>query len=190
MLRIFGWLALAWLLCSCVTLLDATNDTPIEPDPGKRSFGAYVDDERLETIIAVNLKKQNAGLESAHINVKVFNAVVLLSGEVASRELKELASETVRGLSKVRQVHNELQVQPNSTMSMRTADNWIATKVRSQMIADRAIQAERVKVIVEGRVVYLMGLLTRAEADMVSELAASVRGVAKVVRVIEYIDEP
>lgn len=187
MLRLtLAFFALA--LTSCVTLLDATNDKPIEPDPGRRSFGAFVDDERLETVIAVNLKKQGPALESSHVNVRCFNGVVLLTGEVPSLDVKQTAGEIVRGLAKVRQVHNELAVAPNSTMASRTADNWIATKTRSKLIGERDIEAERVKVIVENRVVYLMGLLTRAEADKVSEVVSRISGVNKVVRVFEYIE--
>lgn len=42
--------------------------------------------------------------------------------------------------------------------------------------------------VVRNRIVYLMGLLTREEARAVSEMAAGVSGVEKVVRVIEYIE--
>lgn len=174
-------------LSACVTVMDATNEKPIEPDPGKRTFGTYLDDEKLENIITVNLRKTGPGLEAAHINVFCFNGVVLLTGEVPSHELRTLAGETSRAISKVRQVHNELLVQSNSTFFSRTNDNWIASKVRSKiLVAD--IESERVKVIVENRTVYLMGLLTREEAKTISEMSAKVDGVEKVVRVFEYIN--
>ncbi len=174
-------------LTGCVTVLDATTDQPIEPDPGKRTFGTYIDDEKLEDIIAVNLRKTDSSLEAGHINVFCFNGVVLLTGEVPTKAARQLAGETARGISKIRQVHNELRVQSNSTFFSRTNDNWIASKVRSKvLLAD--IESDRVKVIVENRVVYLMGLLTREEAQAVSEMAAEVTGVEKVVRVFEYID--
>ena len=176
-------------LSACVSILDAVKDKPIEPDAGKRSFGAYVDDERMETVIAVNLRKAGPGLEDSHIDVKVFNAVVLLTGEVPSKELKQLAGQTAREVPGIRQVHNELLIKANSTFFSRTNDGWIATKVRTKLLARRDIEAERVKVVVENRIVYLMGLLTREEAQAVSEMAAKVSGVEKVVRVIEYIEE-
>lgn len=185
---------LAALLFSCVTLLvactpvmHATNDKPIQPDPGKRTFGTYIDDEKLESVITVNLRKTGPGLANAHINVFCFNGVVLLTGEVPSQELRQLAGDTARDIAQVRQVHNELLVQSNSTFFSRTNDNWLGSKIRSKvLLAD--IESERVKVIVENRVAFLMGLLTRAEAQTVSELAASIEGVQKVVRVFEYID--
>lgn len=188
---IFVRLALCLLfLCNvggCVTFLDATNDEPIVADPGKRTFGEYMDDERLETVIAVNLRKVHPELAESHINVYCFNGVVLLTGEVPSIELRQVAGENVRSIGKVRQVHNELLIKSNSSFFSRTNDSWIATKVRSKLLTNHDIESERVKVIVENRIVYLMGLLTKDEANLVSELAAQVRGVDKVVRVIEYI---
>jgi osmotically-inducible protein OsmY len=181
-------LLFCFLLSGCVTMLDATSDGPLEPDPGRRTFGAYVDDQRLETVIKVNLRKADPALADANINVLSFNGVVLLTGEVPSSDLRQAAADVVRGLSKVRQVHNELQVKANSTFFSRSNDGWLATKVRSKILANRDIESERVKLVVENRVVFLMGLLTRAEANLVSEIAAQTEGVEKVVRVIEYIE--
>ncbi len=187
-LRLPILLSVFCILSGCVTMLDATSDGPIEPDPGKRTFGAYVDDQRLEAMIQVNLRKADPRLADAHVNVMSFNGVVLLTGEVPSSDLRQAAGETVRAISKVRQVHNELLVQSNSTVFSRTNDNWIATKLRSKILANRDIESERVKIVVENRVVFLMGLLTREEANLVSGIAAEISGVEKVVRVIEYIE--
>lgn len=177
------------LLNGCVTLLDATNNGPIDPEPGKRNLGQYFSDENLETIIAVNLRKASQDLADAHINILCFNNVVLLTGEVPSKELRQAASETVRGIKQVRQVHNELLVQSNSTFFSRTNDNWLATKVRAKFIFNQDIDQERIKVVVENRVVYLMGLLTRSEAAIASQVAANTSGVEKVVRVFEYLED-
>jgi Predicted periplasmic or secreted lipoprotein len=181
-------LLLCLFLSGCVTMLDATSDGPLEPDPGRRTFGAYVDDQRLETVIKVNLRKSDPALAEANINVLSFNGVVLLTGEVPSSDLRQAAGEIVRAINKVRQVHNELLVKANSTFFSRSNDNWLATKLRSKILASRDIESERVKIVVENRVVFLMGLLTREEANLVSEIAARTEGVEKVVRVIEYIE--
>lgn len=188
LLRFTALFSLVLLLSSCVTMLEATSDGPIEPDPGKRTFGAYVDDQRLQSIVEVNLRKVDPRLAEAHINVMCFNGVVLLTGEVPGNDLRQLAGDTVRDINTVRQVHNELVVQGNSTVFSRSNDNWIATKLRTKIMSNQNIESERVKIVVENRVVFLMGLLTRKEADLVSGIAAEVKGVEKVVRVIEYIE--
>ena len=50
-----------------------------------------------------------------------------------------------------------------------------------------SFDASRVKVVTENNVVYLMGLVTPAEASAAVEKARWVDGVAKVVKVFEYI---
>ena len=46
----------------------------------------------------------------------------------------------------------------------------------------------RVKVVTENGVVYLMGLVTREEAERVAKEAADISGVQRVVRLFELID--
>jgi osmotically-inducible protein OsmY len=46
-----------------------------------------------------------------------------------------------------------------------------------------------VKVVTESGVVYLMGIVTRDEADAAAEIAHTASGVTRVVKVFEYIDK-
>ena len=46
----------------------------------------------------------------------------------------------------------------------------------------------RIKTTVELGVVYLMGLVTREEGETAGQIAASVGGVEKVVKIFEYVD--
>ncbi|MGO9443904.1 MAG: BON domain-containing protein [Thiobacillaceae bacterium] len=46
----------------------------------------------------------------------------------------------------------------------------------------------QVKVVTESGVVYLMGLLTHAEANVAAQVAARTNGVVRVVKVVEYTD--
>ncbi len=171
----------------CVAILDATSSKPLQTDPHQRSFGGYLDDRQLRTIIAVNIKKTHEQLELSHVNVYSFNSVVLLTGEVPSNHMRELAGETARKVNRVRQVHNELTVNPNTNLWSRSADNWIQTKIKTKLMFNRDIDASRVKVIVENRTVYLMGLLTQTQTEKVTNVVRSTGGVSKVVRAIEYV---
>ena len=49
-------------------------------------------------------------------------------------------------------------------------------------------RAERVKVVTEHDTVYMLGLVTHAEAEIAKEIASTSRGVKKVVPLFEYID--
>jgi len=185
------YLLLVCLLFSvsgCVSIVDATTDGPIQTDPGKRTLGDKWDDSNLKTIVAVNLRKAGESLDDAHINIHVYNQTVLLTGEVASKEAYELAGKTVRDITRVRQVYNELQIQPNTSFLSRTNDNYLELKIASKLIAHSDIDSSRVEVVVENETVYLMGIMTSIQAEKITDVVAHTNGVKKVVRAIEYIE--
>jgi osmotically-inducible protein OsmY len=172
----------------CTTAIHIVTDNPIQPDPGKTSLGTDLDDWQMATLIGVNIKKAHGDLEKSHINVHAYNKVILLIGEVPSKELRSLAGDIARNFRGVRQVHNELQIQGSSSLLSRTNDSWISTKIKSKLIADKQIKSTRVEVITASSIVYLMGMVSRGEADAITAIASNTRGASKIVRVFEYID--
>lgn len=181
------FLTALFCLSGCATIIDSTTNQPIETDPGKRSFGTYLDDERLEVIASVNINKASPDLKLAHVNVTSFNNILLLTGQVPSNEMKVLAQQTSEKINTVRKVYNELQVKGNTGLLVRTNDSWLSTKVKAVFIADDIVDSSKIKVVVEDGVVYLMGLLTQAEADYATEIASNIIGVQEVVKAFEYI---
>ncbi|AWF82384.1 phospholipid-binding protein [Microbulbifer sp. A4B17] len=181
-------LAATTLLAGCSTLLEATHDGPIQQDPGERSFGTYIDDQRIETVTTVNINKAHPDLKTSNININSFNGVVLLTGQVPSQELRLLAGRTAEQVQNVRQVYNEIQVRGQVTLLASTSDTWLTTKVKSNLFANKEVDSGRIKVVTENGVVYLMGLLTPAEAERAAEVTRSVGGVQKVVKAVEYIN--
>ena len=177
-----------WQLAGCTAITNATHDKPITPDPSKRNFGTYIDDERLETIAKVNLNKTSEALKTAKIHITVYNGVALLTGQVASNQLRLDAGNVVRKLERVRQVHNELEVRNNKSFWVGMGDSWVKTKVNSKLMANKDVKSNRVKVIVENGTVFLMGMMPRKQAERISTIAANTKRVNRVVRVIEYLD--
>ncbi|MCX2830081.1 BON domain-containing protein [Microbulbifer thermotolerans] len=181
-------IASAILSAGCSTVLEATHDGPIQQDPGKRSLGTFIDDQKIETITTVNINKAHPDLKAANINVNAFNGVVLLTGQVPNNELRLLAGRTAQQVQNVRQVYNEIQVRGNASFLAASSDTWLTTKVKSNLLANKEIDSGRIKVVTENGVVYLMGLLTRAEAEKAADVTRSIGGVQKVVKAVEYID--
>jgi osmotically-inducible protein OsmY len=94
-------------------------------------------------------------------------------------------------VDRVRKVYNEVEIAAPSAMSQRSADTWITTKVKTALLDVEGLEifdSTRVKVVTERGVVYLMGLLTRDEAELVTETVRRVAGVQRVVRLFEYAD--
>lgn len=172
----------------CTTIISETTDKPIESDPGSRTFGAVIDDQSIETTVGVNIRKADPNLDLAHLTVTSYNGVVLLTGQVINAELRALAAKTAAAVKNVRLVRNELEIGANSGLAARSTDTLLTTKVKSKLLAAKNIKDSRVKVVTENGVVFLMGLVTHAEADIASSVAQDTGGVQKVVRLFEYVD--
>ena len=117
-----------------------------------------------------------------------YNGFVLLAGQVSSEELKAKATDVVRKIREVRRIYNEMEVAAPSSAMTRSSDTWITTKVKSWLLGSPDTPGMRVKVVTENGVVYLMGLVTREEAERVAKEAADISGVQRVVRLFELID--
>ena len=178
------------LLSGCATVISATTgDDGLEENRGRRTFGAMVDDGSIETTVKVNLNAADDGLKDAHISVVSFNGVVLLVGQVPSQDLKNMATRVATSSStRIKTVHNELEVAGATTFLSRSNDAWLSTKLKTLMLADPSVSGLRTKVVTENGVVYLMGLVTQEEADRTVELVSNTQGVTKVVRAFEYIN--
>jgi osmotically-inducible protein OsmY len=56
------------------------------------------------------------------------------------------------------------------------------------LLADSAIPGRRIKVTTEAGVIYLLGLVRRAEAERAVQTVQQVGGVQRIVKLFEYID--
>jgi osmotically-inducible protein OsmY len=175
-------------LGACVSVIDATTREPIKPEPRERTFGIYIDDQRIETTVAVNLRKASESLRSARISVISFNGVVLLVGQVNSPDDRERATQIAQAVQNVRQVHNELTVSGDISLLASTNDSWLTTKIKTKYAFRGDVNAGQIKVVTEAGTVFLLGLITREEADIAVEVARNTRGVQKIVRVFEYVN--
>lgn len=181
-------LCTALLGSGCAEVINATTSKPIEMKANTRTMGAKLNDEEIETAAKVNIKKADPQLEQAHVSIDSFNGIVLLTGQVASEELRNLVADTVYKLNPVREIHNELVVSAPTDFSARTKDAWISTKIKAQLLADGDIESRRIHFVTENQVVFLMGIVTRAEADRIVDKVSHTADVQKVVKVFEYID--
>jgi osmotically-inducible protein OsmY len=152
----------------------------------RRTSGIYVEDQAIELkagkAISDSLK------ESIHVNVTSYNRQVVLTGEVSNEANKKKAESLVKPIENVASIKNYLEISPNSSMSSRTNDAYITSKVKANFIKENKFAANYVKVVTENGAVYLLGLVTHKEADDAVEIARAIGGVKTVVKIFEYID--
>ena len=172
----------------CNAVLDVTNQEAIETNPNKRSAGTKYDDRRISTIVQHNINKAHPDLDSAHIDARSFNAVVLLTGEIPSEELKSLATKTAKAVANVRAVHNELVVRGNTSLLSRTNDTYVHSRVKAKLAKEETLKGADIKVYMEDSVAFMMGLVTKEQGEVAAHAASLASGVRRVVKLFEYLD--
>jgi osmotically-inducible protein OsmY len=153
----------------------------------RRTTGTQVEDESIEIKVA-NAVRQDLG-DRVHLNVTSFNRQVLLSGEVRTAADKERAEKLAQSQENVNSVVNDLAVMPVSTLTQRSKDTVTTGRVKAAFVDAKDLQVNAVKVVTERGIVYLMGRVTSREAKRATDIARSISGVTKVVRVFEEISE-
>lgn len=152
----------------------------------RRTSGIYVEDENIE-LKAVKFMETNLG-EQAHVNVTSYNRNLLLTGEVPDEAAKTKAEASVKAITNVRSVTNELVVGPKTTISSRSNDTFLTSKIKTKFVTENQFPANVVKIVTENSIVYLLGIVNTTEADAAAAIASNTDGVAKVVKVFEYIN--
>jgi len=177
------------LLSGCIAAVVGGTAAGVGHD--RRSWTTVIADRNIQASAYDNFNKDKELALKNNVSIVVYNGIMLLAGEVRTAELKQRAEQRVTGYDGVRRLVNEIEVrEPEGFLSQRR-DNTITAHVKTAMldIIDMpGFDPTRINITTAHRTVYLMGLLTREEAERVVEIARNVSGVEKVVRVFEYQD--
>lgn len=153
----------------------------------RRTSGSQLEDQGIEMRASARLREQLP--ERNHINTNSYNRRLLLTGEVPTEAQRQQAERIAQGVENVAQVYNELAVMPNSGISNRSSDTLVTTRVKSALVDAKDLYANSVVVTTERSVVYLMGRVTQRESARIVDIAATTKGVFKVVNLMEIISE-
>ncbi|MCE9568775.1 MAG: BON domain-containing protein [Rhodocyclales bacterium] len=151
----------------------------------RRNSETYVSDEGME-LRAGNRISEKYG-DKVHVNTTSYNRMLLLTGEVPTQEIKADVEKLAAGVPNVKSISNELAIAGPSSFGGRSNDSYITSKVKARFVDASKFSPNHVKVVTEAGVVFLLGLVTQAEANAAVEIARTTGGVQKVVRVFEII---
>jgi osmotically-inducible protein OsmY len=153
----------------------------------RRTSGTQLEDKGIE-IKAARRVRDTLG-DRGHVSVNAYNRLLLLTGEVPTEADKAAVEQAVKSVDTLTGVVNELAVTLNSTLSSRSSDVILATKVKATLVDARDLFANAYSVVVERGEVHIMGLVTEREANRAAELIATIPGVKRVVKVMQIISE-
>ena len=125
-------------------------------------------------------------LKDSHVSATVFNRVVLLTGEAPSQRAREEAQNLAQTVPNIGKIYNQITIQGPTSSLTRTSDSWITTKIKAQMLTVEDLKSSSIKVVTENGTVFLMGIVTKEQADTSVDIARQVSGVQKVIKVFQY----
>lgn len=150
----------------------------------RRTSGTYIEDQGIELKAMTRLNDKFN--DTVHVTVTSYNRNVLLTGETPTETVKNEVEQLVRTVPNVASVLNEIAIGPLTPFSSHSNDTYITSKVKGRMIEANKFPVNQVKVVTENGVVYLLGIVTRQEADDAVDITRTTSGVKKVVKVFEY----
>ena len=183
---LLGLMLLTSALQACFPIIAAGVGTGVMMKQDRRSNQAYVEDQRIETSAAAHIDNEFKGV--MHVNVTSFNHRVLISGEISDEAAKADIAKIVSAVENVRVVNNELVISDSSSLASRGNDSLITSNIKLQFIDSAGFSAEHIKVVTENGTVFLLGIVSHAEADAASGIASTTHGVRRVIRLFEYLD--
>ena len=182
-------LASSYILSSCSPLAQgaAAVTTVATMSNDRRSAGEIIDDKTLDLKLS-NIVRTDTILEDMHINFMIYDKAVLRSGESPSAETRDyLEKQIKRNAPKMKQLINEVEVMPNSGYLSRAKDGIITVQIETLFLDQEVFHPTHVHVMTERRTVYLMGSVTKREAEHATNLVTRAKNVDKVVKLFNYL---
>ena len=182
-------LVTSFIFSSCSPILQgaAAVTTVATMSNDRRSAGEIIDDKTLNFNLS-NIVRKDAILEDMHINFMVYNKAVLMLGEAPSIEARDYLEKQIKQKTpNIRKFINEVSVMPNSSYLSRAKDGIITVQVDALFLDQEVFHPTHIRVITERRTVYLMGSVTKREAEHATNLATKAKNVDKVVKLFNYL---
>ena len=177
------------ILSSCAPLVQgaAAVTTVATMSNDRRTMGEILDDKTLYIELG-NLVVDDTMLDDSHINFNVYNQSVLMTGEAPDINTRDYLESIVKSKSsKIKQLVNEVGVMPKSSYLNRARDGVTTVQVETLFFDQEVFHPSHVSVLTERGVVYLMGSVTKREAEHATNIASKAKNVKKVVKLFNYL---
>lgn len=152
-----------------------------------RQLSVQLDDSGL-SLRARSLLNDVSELDSERVRVVAYAGQVLLLGQVADQELKQLAGNTLDNLAGMEQLFNQLRIKDRASLGDRADDSWITTRIKSRLLRDTDHDLSGVKVVTENNEVFLLGLVDAEQAAAAIKIARNTRRVERVIDLITHLE--
>ena len=153
----------------------------------RRSPGELIDDkniqQRLNSII-----KNDPMFEDSHISFLVYDKSVALFGEAPSGEISSDLDKKIKSrIPTIKQAINEIKIAKNISYLSRTKDGLITAQIEALFLNQEVFHPNHVLVKTNNQTVYLMGAVTKREAEHATNVVSTAKNVMEVVKLFNIL---
>lgn len=153
----------------------------------RRTIGTQVDDTTAAGRISNALANDITIQEQTNISIQVFNGTVLLVGQAPTQALIQQVQTLASSIKNIKKLHNQIRLGSPIPASVVANDAWLASKVKTKLIADKRIDGLHIEIEVENGEVFLMGLVNQQESNIAVDITRNIVGVKQVIKAFEYL---
>jgi osmotically-inducible protein OsmY len=179
-------LSASLLLQGCAGLIIGAGVGAASVAHDRRTIGTQVDDTTTAGRISTAMSKDIAIKEQTSISVQVFNGTALLVGQAPTQALMQQAEKLASSVKNIKKLHNQIRLGSPIPASVVANDAWLASKIKTKLIADKRIDGLHIEIEVENGEVFLMGLVSQQESNIAVDITRNVDGVKQVIKAFEY----
>jgi osmotically-inducible protein OsmY len=177
------------ILSSCSPIVQgaAAVTTVATMSNDRRTMGEIIDDKTLHMDLG-NIVRKDPMLKDSHISFNVYDDSVLMTGETPSTDLKNHLENTIKTKAiNMKQLINEVEVMENSNYLTRAKDGVITVQIETLFLNQEVFHPTHIRIHTERGTVYLMGAVTKREAEHATNIASKAKNVKKVVKLFNYL---
>ncbi len=185
--KLFAIALVATTLQGCVVATVAVVATTATMATDRRSIGNQIDDQNIELNAYGKIAEHPEISDHVNIQITSVNGSVLLVGQAPSVYLRDEVLKLINTVDEVVQVHNQIRIGNVTSITTRTKDTWITSKVKTALFSSDIVSTKDIKVVTENGEVFLMGLVSQQEANEAVNIARNISGVKRVFKAFEYL---
>lgn len=171
--------------CTAVTVVAITAGASMAVD--RRSIGNQIDDQTIQVAAYNEIAKNKTLKDNTNLHLTSVNGSLLIVGQAPTAYLRDQALKIVHDVAGIVRVHNQIRIGNVTSVTTQTNDIWLTSKVKTALFSNKAVNGKDIKVITENGEVFLMGIVSKSEADAAVNITRNIGGVNKVFKAFEYL---
>ena len=171
--------------CTVATVVAITAGASMATD--RRSIGNQIDDQSIEVEAYNEITKNKAIYNNTNLHVVSVNGSVLIVGQAPTQHLKAQAIKILNNINNVVRIHDQIRIGNKTSVTTQTNDVWLTSKVKTALFSSDGVNGKNIKVVTENGEVFLMGIVSKKEADIAVKVTRNISGDNRDDKAFDYL---